>query len=58
MDEIHRALAENLVILFRHQHITAAAASGLGRKFGELHIRPRAQRGRGPGLMKIYADND
>ena len=29
MDEIHRALAENLVIFFRDQHITPAAASGL-----------------------------
>ena len=29
MDEIHRALAENLVIFFRDQHITPAAASRL-----------------------------
>jgi len=27
MDEIHRALAENLVIFFRDQHITPQAAS-------------------------------
>ena len=29
MDEIHRALAENLVIFFRDQHITPATASRL-----------------------------
>ena len=41
MDEIHRALAENLVIFFRDQHITPAQHLAFGRKFGELHIHPR-----------------
>jgi taurine dioxygenase len=33
MDEIHRALAENLVIFFRDQHTHAGAASGLRSPF-------------------------
>ena len=42
MDEIHRALAENLVIFFRDQHITPQQHLAFGRKFGELHIHPAA----------------
>jgi taurine dioxygenase len=42
MDEVHRALAENLVIFFRDQHITPAQHLAFGRKFGELHIHPAA----------------
>ena len=42
MDEIHRALAENLVIFFRDQHITPAQHLAFGRKFGELHVHPAA----------------
>src|SRR5258708_1994402 len=42
MDEIHRALAENLVIFFRDQHITPTQHLAFGRKFGELHIHPAA----------------
>src|ERR1700752_71424 len=38
MNEIHRALAENLVIFFRGQHITPQQHLAFGRKFGELHI--------------------
>ena len=34
LDEIHRALAENLVIFFRDQHITPQQHLALGRKFG------------------------
>src|SRR5437879_8933957 len=57
MDEIHRALAENLVIFFRDQHITPAQHLAFGRKFGELHIHPAApHEGDDPALMKIYAD--
>ena len=42
VDEIHRALAENIVIFFRDQHITAQQHLAFGRLFGELHIhRPR-----------------
>src|SRR6266581_4423325 len=59
MDEIRRALAENLVIFFRDQHITPAQHLAFGRKFGELHIHPAApHEGDDPALMKIYADKD
>src|ERR1700692_2055455 len=59
IDEIHRALAENLVIFFRNQHITPAQHLAFGRKFGELHIHPAApHEGDDPALRKIYADKD
>ena len=59
MDEIHRALAENLVIFFRDQHITPQQHLAFGRKFGELHIHPAApHEGDDPALMKIYADKN
>ena len=59
IDEVHRALAENLVIFFRDQHITPAQHLAFGRKFGELHIHPAApHEGDDPALMKIYADKD
>ena len=58
-DEIHRALAENLVIFFRDQHITPQQHLAFGRLFGELHIHPAAPHEPGePALMKIYADKD
>src|SRR5664279_3186700 len=57
MDEIHRALAENLVIFFRDQPITPQQHLAFGRKFGDLHIHPAApHEGDDPALMKIYAD--
>src|SRR3979411_2270379 len=59
IDEIHRALAENLVIFFRDQHISPEQHLAFGRKFGELHIHPAApHEGDDPALMKIYADKD
>ena len=59
MDEIHRALAENLVVFFRDQQITPQQHLAFGRKFGELHIHPAApSEGEDPALMKIYADRD
>jgi taurine dioxygenase len=59
MDEIHRALAENLVIFFRDQRITPQQHLAFGRRFGELHIHPAApHEGDDPALMKIYADKD
>src|SRR5437868_14643310 len=58
MDEIHRALAENLVIFFRDQHISPQQHLAFGRKFGDLHIHPAAPNEGDPGLMKIYADKD
>jgi taurine dioxygenase len=58
-DEIHRALAENLVIFFRDQNITPQQHLDFGRRFGELHIHPAAPHEPGePALMKIYADKD
>ena len=58
-DEIHRALAENLVIFFRDQNITPQQHLAFGRRFGELHIHPAAPHEPGePALMKIYADKD
>ena len=35
MDEIHRALAENLVIFFRDQHLSPEQHLDFGRKFGD-----------------------
>ena len=59
MDEIHRALAENLVIFFRDQHLSPEQHLDFGRKFGELHIHPAAPARAGhPELMVIHADKD
>ena len=59
MDEIHRALAENLVIFFRDQILTPEQHLGFGMRFGELHIHPAAPtEGGHPGLMVIKADRD
>src|SRR5665213_3237360 len=59
MDEIHRALAENLVIFFRDQHLSQDQHLDFGRRFGELHIHPAAPTEPGhPELMIIHADKD
>ncbi|MFZ0194679.1 MAG: TauD/TfdA family dioxygenase, partial [Pseudolabrys sp.] len=59
VDEIHRALAENIVIFFRDQHITPQQHLAFGRLFGELHVHPAAPHETGePALMKIYADKN
>ena len=59
MDEIHRALAENLVIFFRDQSLTQDQHLDFGRKFGPLHIHPAAPTEPGhPELMIIRADKD
>jgi taurine dioxygenase len=59
MDEIHRALAENLVIFFRDQHLTEEQHLDFGRRFGALHIHPAAPHAPGrPELMVIHADKD
>ena len=58
-DEIHRALADNLVIFFRDQSITSEQHLAFGRLFGELMIHPAAPHIEGhPELLKIYADKD
>lgn len=59
MDEIHRALAENLVIFFRDQHLSAEQHLAFGRQFGELHLHPAAPHAPGhPELMVIHADGN
>jgi len=59
VDEIHRALAENIVIFFRDQHITPQQHLAFGRLFGELHVHPAAPHEPGePALMKIHADRN
>jgi len=57
--EIQRALAENLVIFFREQTLTAEQHLAFGRLFGDLHLHPAAPHEKGmPELMTIYADKD
>ncbi len=59
MAEIHRALAENLVIFFRDQHLSPEQHLAFGRNFGHLHIHPAAPHAPGhPELMVIHADKD
>jgi taurine dioxygenase len=59
MSEIHRALAENLVIFFRDQDMTPGQHLSFGRNFGELHSHPAAPHVAGhPELMIIRADKD
>ncbi len=59
VDEIQRALAENLVIFFRDQTFSPEQHLAFGRLFGELHVHPAAPNVDGiPQLMKIYADKD
>ena len=59
LDEVHRALAENLVIFFRNQHITEEQHLAFGRLFGDLHLHPAAPHAPGhPELMIIHADKD
>ena len=57
--ELHRALAENLVIFFRDQQLTKAQHLAFGRLFGDLHVHPAAPHEPGmPELMIIHADRD
>jgi taurine dioxygenase len=59
MDEIHRALAENLVIFFRDQTMTQQQHLDFGRQFGPLHLHPAAPHEPGhPELMIIKADEN
>jgi taurine dioxygenase len=59
MEEIDRALAENLVIFFRNQALTAKQHLSFGRRFGNLHLHPAAPHAPGhPELMIIHADKD
>ena len=57
VEEIGRALAENLVIFFRDQDLTPAQHIAFGRSFGDLHVHPAAPHVEGlPELMMIHAD--
>ncbi|HXP76470.1 MAG TPA: TauD/TfdA family dioxygenase [Stellaceae bacterium] len=59
MAEIHRALAENLVIFFRDQEMSPEQHLAFGRLFGDLHVHPAAPSAPGlPELMIIHADKD
>jgi taurine dioxygenase len=59
LDELHRALAENLVIFFRDQTMSPEQHLAFGRLFGELHLHPAAPHEAGmPELMKIYTDKN
>src|SRR5437016_12618610 len=59
MDEIHRALAENLVIFFRDQTFSPEQHLAFARRFGELHVHPAAPHAAGiPELMTIHADKN
>ena len=59
IEEIHRALAEHLVIFFRDQRITPDQHLAFGRLFGDLHIHPAAPSAPGrPELMIIHTDKD
>ena len=58
-EEIERALAENLVIFFRDQHLSKAQHLAFGRRFGDLHVHPAAPHEPGmPEMMIIHADRD
>ena len=58
-DEVHRALAENLVIFFRDQRLTSEQHKSFGRLFGDLHFHPAAPNIEGhPEILKIHADKD
>ena len=39
-DEVHRALLENHVIVFRDQRLTAEDHKAFARRFGKLHVHP------------------
>jgi taurine dioxygenase len=59
MAEVHRALAENLVIFFRDQHLAPEQHLAFGRNFGELHLHPAApSHPDHPELMVIHADKN
>lgn len=58
-DEIHRALAENLVIFFRDQQLTPEQHMSFGRLFGDLHVHPAAPHAPDmPEMMIIHSDKN
>jgi taurine dioxygenase len=59
LDELHRALAEHLVIFFRDQALSPDQHLAFGRRFGELHVHPAAPHEPGqPELMIVHADEN
>ena len=55
--ELHRAVAEHLVLFFRNQHFTLDRQKAFGRLFGELHIHPNNPVPEGhPEIMPVHAD--
>ena len=59
LEEIQRALLENLVIFFRDQQLSPEQHLALGRSFGDLHVHPAAPHEDAmPALMKIHADEN
>jgi len=60
LEEIHRALLENLVIFFRDQTIDVEQHKAFGRHFGRLHIHPAAPKGleQHPEILVIKADEN
>jgi taurine dioxygenase len=58
-DEIHRALAENLVIFFRDQPLEPEQHMAFGRLFGDLHVHPAAPHAPDmPEMMIIHSDKN
>ncbi|MDX1385492.1 MAG: TauD/TfdA family dioxygenase, partial [Thermoanaerobaculia bacterium] len=54
---IRQALLDNLVVFFRDQDIDYDQHKAFGRRFGSLHIHPRAPSPEGhPELLVIHAD--
>jgi len=57
LQEIHRALAEHLVLFFRDQPLTPDQHLAFGRLFGDLHVHPAAPSAPNrPELMIIHTD--
>ena len=57
LQEIHRALAEHLVLFFRDQPLTPDQHLAFGRLFGDLHVHPAAPSAPDrPELMIIHTD--
>ena len=59
-DEIHRALAENLVLFFRDQELTPQQHMAFGRLFGDLLVHPaaRAEVAGHPEIRVVHADEN
>jgi taurine dioxygenase len=57
--EIHDALMQHQVILFRDQEMSLDQHKDFGRRFGPLHIHPHAPGPEGhPEILRIHADEN